>query len=126
WAHARAASGGTSPRRAPAAPRGRPVPSRAMTEGHLQPPSFWLAEVGEPLTPRPALERDESVDVAIVGAGFTGLWTAYYLAAEDPFLRVAIVESEIAGFGASGRNGGWCSSHHVGVDAWAAGPKRER
>ena len=50
------------------------------------------------------------VDVAIVGAGYTGLWTAYYLHRADPTLRIAILESEIAGFGASGRNGGWCSA----------------
>jgi glycine/D-amino acid oxidase-like deaminating enzyme len=49
------------------------------------------------------------VDVAIVGAGYTGLWTAYYLNRADPSLRVAMVEAEMAGFGASGRNGGWCS-----------------
>ena len=48
--------------------------------------------------------------MAIVGAGFTGLWTAYYLAAADPSLRIAVLESEVAGFGASGRNGGWCSA----------------
>jgi glycine/D-amino acid oxidase-like deaminating enzyme len=48
--------------------------------------------------------------VAIVGAGFTGLWTAYYLAREDPSLRVVVLEAETAGFGASGRNGGWCSA----------------
>jgi glycine/D-amino acid oxidase-like deaminating enzyme len=48
--------------------------------------------------------------VAIVGAGFTGLWTAYYLLVADPHLRVAVVEAETAGFGASGRNGGWCSA----------------
>ena len=47
---------------------------------------------------------------AIVGAGLTGLWTAYYLHAADPSLRVAVLEKEIAGFGASGRNGGWCSA----------------
>jgi glycine/D-amino acid oxidase-like deaminating enzyme len=51
-----------------------------------------------------------SADVAIVGAGYTGLWTAYYLLVADPSLRVALVEQEIAGFGASGRNGGWCSA----------------
>ena len=49
------------------------------------------------------------MDVAIVGAGYTGLWTAYYLAKADPHLRIAVVEKEIAGFGASGRNGGWVS-----------------
>ena len=48
--------------------------------------------------------------MAIVGAGFTGLWTALYLARADPSLRVTVVEAEVAGFGASGRNGGWCSA----------------
>jgi len=48
--------------------------------------------------------------VAIVGAGYTGLWTAYYLRKADPALRVVVLESETAGFGASGRNGGWCSA----------------
>jgi glycine/D-amino acid oxidase-like deaminating enzyme len=48
--------------------------------------------------------------VAIVGAGFTGLWTALYLARADPSLRIAVLEAETAGFGASGRNGGWCSA----------------
>jgi glycine/D-amino acid oxidase-like deaminating enzyme len=45
-----------------------------------------------------------------VGAGYTGLWTAYYLKQADPGLRIAVVEAEVAGFGASGRNGGWCSA----------------
>ena len=45
-----------------------------------------------------------------MGAGYTGLWTAYYLAQADPSLRIAVVEAEVAGFGASGRNGGWCSA----------------
>ncbi|MDQ6921496.1 MAG: FAD-binding oxidoreductase [Candidatus Dormibacteraeota bacterium] len=48
------------------------------------------------------------MDVAILGAGFTGLWTALYLLRRDPSLRVAVLEREVAGFGASGRNGGWC------------------
>jgi glycine/D-amino acid oxidase-like deaminating enzyme len=56
------------------------------------------------------LRGSASADVAIVGAGYTGLWTAYYLLGADPSLRVALVEQEIAGFGASGRNGGWCSA----------------
>lgn len=50
------------------------------------------------------------VDVAIVGAGYTGLWTAYYLSEFDPTLSVAVIESVQVGFGASGRNGGWCSA----------------
>jgi glycine/D-amino acid oxidase-like deaminating enzyme len=47
--------------------------------------------------------------VCIVGAGYTGLWTAYYLKRADPSLRIAIIEERFAGFGASGRNGGWLS-----------------
>lgn len=59
---------------------------------------------------RPSLHANHNADVAIVGAGYTGLWTAYHLLREDPDLKVAIVEKETAGFGASGRNGGWCSA----------------
>lgn len=70
--------------------------------------SYWLETSGDDLTPRPPLAGSVDVDIAILGAGFTGLWTAYYLQERDPSLSIAIVESEIAGFGASGRNGGWC------------------
>jgi glycine/D-amino acid oxidase-like deaminating enzyme len=56
------------------------------------------------------LPGDLDVDVAVVGAGFTGLWTAYYLLSEDPGTRITVLDAEIAGFGASGRNGGWCSA----------------
>src|SRR3954447_25560046 len=59
---------------------------------------------------RPALDGDREADVAIVGAGFTGLWTAYHLLKERPGLDVVVVDREVAGFGASGRNGGWCSA----------------
>ena len=72
--------------------------------------SFWLETAGDDLAPRPALDGSVEVDVAVLGAGYSGLWTAYYLLRRDPSLRVAIVEREIAGFGASGRNGGWCSA----------------
>jgi glycine/D-amino acid oxidase-like deaminating enzyme len=72
--------------------------------------SFWLEDSGESLTPRPSLQRSTDVDVAILGGGYSGLWTAYYLLTHEPGLRVAVVDKEIAGFGASGRNGGWCSS----------------
>jgi len=72
--------------------------------------SFWLEDLGESLTPRPALKSSTDVDVAILGGGYSGLWTAYYLLLHEPALNVAVVDKEIAGFGASGRNGGWCSS----------------
>jgi glycine/D-amino acid oxidase-like deaminating enzyme len=72
--------------------------------------SFWLETSGDDLTPRPPLDGSIDVDIAILGAGFTGLWTAYYLLQRQPSLKIAIVEAEIAGFGASGRNGGWCFS----------------
>jgi glycine/D-amino acid oxidase-like deaminating enzyme len=68
--------------------------------------SYWLETSGDDLTPRPALDGTVDVDVAILGAGYTGLWTAYYLLERDPSLSIAILEKEIAGFGASGRNGG--------------------
>ncbi|GJJ20532.1 NAD(P)/FAD-dependent oxidoreductase [Mycolicibacterium mageritense] len=58
---------------------------------------------------RPALPGDRDADVCIVGAGYTGLWTAYYLKKADPTLRIAVLEARFAGFGASGRNGGWLS-----------------
>ncbi|MQA99464.1 MAG: FAD-dependent oxidoreductase [Actinobacteria bacterium] len=71
--------------------------------------SLWLSQVGD-LSPRPVLRRDLEVDVAIVGGGYTGLWTAYYLKKADPGLRIALLERDVCGFGASGRNGGWCSA----------------
>ena len=74
---------------------------------------FWQAALG-PAARRPALAGDLDVDVVIVGAGYTGLWTAYYLRLADPSLRVAVIEAEHAGFGASGRNGGWLSGTATG------------
>ena len=65
----------------------------------------------------PSLGGDLDVDVAIVGAGFTGLWTALSLGVADPALRVAVLEREVAGFGASGRNGGWCSAIFAASEA---------
>jgi glycine/D-amino acid oxidase-like deaminating enzyme len=89
--------------------------------------SFWLETCGDNLTPRPSLDGSTTVDVAVLGAGYSGLWTAYYLLQRDPSLKIAIVEKEIAGFGASGRNGSWCTCHfptslgaiakHYGADA---------
>jgi glycine/D-amino acid oxidase-like deaminating enzyme len=72
--------------------------------------SLWWDGLPGPLAVRPPLDGDVEVDVAIVGAGLTGLWTAYYLAESDPGLTIAVLERDVAGFGASGRNGGWCSA----------------
>lgn len=77
--------------------------------------SLWWDEIGE-VRPRAALTADTDVDVAIVGGGFTGLWTAISLLGLDPTLRVAVLEREVAGFGASGRNGGWCSALFAASD----------
>lgn len=71
--------------------------------------SFWYADIGGIPSPRPPLPGDIAVDVAVIGAGYTGLWTAYYLKKAKPSLKIAIIEREFAGFGASGRNGGWLS-----------------
>ena len=71
--------------------------------------SYWLETSGDDLAPRPALDGSTDADVAILGAGMTGLWTAWYLARRDPSLRIVVVEREVAGFGASGRNGAWCA-----------------
>jgi glycine/D-amino acid oxidase-like deaminating enzyme len=86
--------------------------------------SFWWQQVGLPV-PTDRLDGDASCDVAIVGGGLTGLWTAYYLHEADPTLDIRVLEAEFAGFGASGRNGGWLSSELAGsVRAYerAAGP----
>lgn len=72
--------------------------------------SLWHATTPDDWAPRPPLSGDTTCDVAVVGAGLTGLWTAYYLLRADPTMRVVVLESEMAGFGASGRNGGWCSA----------------
>ena len=71
--------------------------------------SFWYADIGGVPGYRPPLPGDVEVDVCIVGAGYTGLWTAYYLRKADPTIRIALIEREFSGFGASGRNGGWLS-----------------
>ncbi len=77
-------------------------------------PSLWLDQITTKVaservvTTRSPLTESASVDIAIVGAGYTGLWTAYYLAKRLPEASIAVIESKTAGFGASGRNGGWC------------------
>lgn len=77
------------------------------------PLSLWHDQGPEPVD-RPRLEGAVEADVAIVGGGYTGLWTAYYLLAAQPDLKVAVVEGRFCGFGASGRNGGWVSPKFPG------------
>ncbi len=69
--------------------------------------SFWFADLGGLPARRPALDGNTTADVCIVGAGYTGLWAAWYLKQHAPTLDVLVVEKDFAGFGASGRNGGW-------------------
>ncbi|WP_200330171.1 FAD-binding oxidoreductase [Leucobacter sp. L43] len=75
--------------------------------------SHWWQQIGAP-TPRAELPGNLTADVAIVGAGYTGLWTAYYLKQQRPELRVVVVEQRHAGYGASGRNGGWLTNSITG------------
>ncbi|MDH1306635.1 FAD-binding oxidoreductase [Pseudomonas fulva] len=78
--------------------------------------SLWMDQLQEPLCARPALRENVEADVCIIGAGYTGLWTAYYLKRQAPHLNVVVIEANIAGFGASGRNGGWLMGNLLGED----------
>ena len=69
--------------------------------------SFWWDSIGGLRRTRDPLDRAIECDVAIVGGGYTGLWTALELRRADPALDVVVLEREACGFGASGRNGGW-------------------
>jgi glycine/D-amino acid oxidase-like deaminating enzyme len=75
--------------------------------------SYWFRDTGLPPR-RPALPGPVSADIAIVGAGMTGLWTAYYLAEALPDASIVVLEKDFAGYGASGRNGGWLSGEPAG------------
>jgi glycine/D-amino acid oxidase-like deaminating enzyme len=92
----------------------RSAPSRAGVKAPVNGEiSFWWADLGGPppvSARRPPLTSSLQVDVCIVGGGYTGLWTAYYLAQAAPELQIVVVESEFCGYGASGRNGGWLSA----------------
>ena len=90
--------------------------------------SLWMDQLDDPLLARPSLEHDLDVNVAIIGAGYTGLWTAYYLKRQAPELNIAIIEAQTAGFGASGRNGGWLMGNLLGEDRLLAGltPEQRR
>ncbi|QHY96390.1 Gamma-glutamylputrescine oxidoreductase [Streptomyces sp. S4.7] len=80
--------------------------------------SFWYAQDGIP-APREPLPGDATADVCIVGGGFTGLWTAYYLKKAVPFLNITVLEGRFCGYGASGRNGGWLYNGIAGRAAYA-------
>jgi glycine/D-amino acid oxidase-like deaminating enzyme len=82
-----------------------------MRTGEL---GFWWRSLGGATPTRAPLESPAHADVAIVGAGYTGLWTAYYLKRADPTLEIVVLERELAGYGASGRNGGWVSGFFSG------------
>lgn len=89
---------------------------------------MWWSTLGEQASPRPSLRGHLDVDVAIIGGGFTGLWTARELLRRDPMLQIVILEQSVCGFGASGRNGGWASAlfpvgdeaviERYGMSAW--------
>lgn len=82
--------------------------------------SFWFDTLAENVVPRASLDSEIDADVAIVGAGYTGLWTSYYLKLHAPDLRIAVIEAETAGFGASGRNGGWVAGYITGLEKYVA------
>src|ERR1700737_3259495 len=78
--------------------------------------SYWWQARGIPPR-RPSLPGSTEADVCIVGAGYTGLWTAYYLNRADPALRIVVLDASFAGYGASGRNGGWVTAELPGSRA---------
>ena len=97
------------------------TPTRFLAEAemaleHVSSTPLWWDDSSRP-EPRTALQGDEDVDLAIVGAGFTGLWAALLALEEDPARTVVVLEGKRVGWAATGRNGGFCSSsltHGVG------------
>jgi glycine/D-amino acid oxidase-like deaminating enzyme len=85
-----------------------------MDDAALRSRSLWLDQLPAPIAVRPPLAGSCDVDVAVVGGGYTGLWAAHALLCADPTLRVVVIEREMVGFGASGRNGGWCVGELAG------------
>src|SRR4051794_38803365 len=79
--------------------------------------SHWFSQLDPPPVARDPLPGSREADVCIVGAGFTGLWTALELRRADPSVEVVVLEAEVAGFGASGRNGGWVLGELAGDPA---------
>lgn len=83
---------------------------------HDQLSNYWVSTIAERREDRPRLVGNTQADVVIVGAGFTGLWTAYYLKTLSPTLDIKIIEAERIGHGASGRNGGWVIGSLAGLE----------
>ena len=73
------------------------------------PRTYWLDRPEAP-EPRPALTGATTADLAVVGAGFSGLWTALIAKERDPGLDVVVLEAVAAGWAATGRNGGFCAA----------------
>ena len=97
------------------------MPPGSTADARYRERSMWLDTYPGSLESRPALDGDRDADVAIVGGGFTGLWTAYYLLGLDPTLRATVIERDVCGFGASGRNGGWAVGElAAGIEKYAA------
>ncbi|MFI6251926.1 NAD(P)/FAD-dependent oxidoreductase [Streptomyces sp. NPDC051016] len=101
-----------------------PSPSDDSRErlSHATPQAFWLSR-GERPEPEPRLTRDTHCDLAVVGGGYTGLWTALLAKRRDPSQDVFVLEQAICGHAASGRNGGFCSpslTHGLanGIERW--------
>jgi glycine/D-amino acid oxidase-like deaminating enzyme len=120
----RGATGGTTPQ----APRGTSAGTASSAAGAAAPRngevSWWWRALGGFPARRSSLPGPEEADVCIVGAGYTGLWTAYYLKGARPGLRVVVLEAAFAGFGASGRNGGWVTAESIGSrERYARGPR---
>jgi glycine/D-amino acid oxidase-like deaminating enzyme len=76
------------------------------------PAVFWLDQPDRP-EPRPGLGEARSADLVVVGAGYSGLWTALLAKEADPDRDVLVLEAGSVGWAASGRNGGFCSASHT-------------
>jgi glycine/D-amino acid oxidase-like deaminating enzyme len=82
--------------------------------------SYWLREAmaADPGEPCPPLDREVTADVVILGGGYTGLWTAWFLAERAAGIDVVVLERDVCGAGASGRNGGFVGSWWDEADGW--------